>query len=63
MEIRYVGPFDQVEIADTGQTVAQGDTVSVDDSLAERLLAQTDNWQAAKPAKTKAVEAAGNQEL
>jgi len=53
MEIRYVGPFDLVEIADTGDEVAQGATVTVPDELGEQLLAQPDNWQPVKGAKAK----------
>lgn len=68
-QIRYVGPFDEVELAD-GTTVKRGDSVDVDADTAGRapkgkplnddgspsksydpgsgLLAQSDNWQAAK---------------
>lgn len=54
MEIRYVGPFDRVEIADTGDEVAQGEIVTVDDELGASLLEQPDNWQPVKGAKAKA---------
>lgn len=47
MKVRYVGMFAEVEIADTGQMVAQGETVEVDDDLGERLLAQETNWKKA----------------
>lgn len=50
----YTGPHDEVEIADTGQVVRQGESVEVDSDLAGSLLAQ-DVW--AKPA-TKAAKAA-----
>jgi hypothetical protein len=64
MEIRYVGPFDLVEIADAGVEVAKGDTVTVDDDLAVRLCEQPDNWQPVKPAKTpKTADPAATEEL
>jgi hypothetical protein len=53
MEIRYVGPFDLIEIADTGDEVAQGATVTVPDDLGARLCEQPDNWQPVKGAKAK----------
>ena len=68
MKLMYVGNFDEVEIAATGQTVKAGGTVDVDDALAGRapsgtvedsdfdpgagLLAQVDNWQAAEKKPT-----------
>lgn len=59
--VTYVGGFaDGVEIAETGQTVAQGETVEVDaavagktpsgDDLGAGLLAQPANWVRAKKA-------------
>ena len=54
MEIRYVGPHDEVGIAATGQIVARDGTVHVDDDeLAAALLEQPDNWQPAKPQAVK----------
>lgn len=53
MNIRYVGPYDVVEIAATGQVCDRGGTVDVDDELAERLLEQPDNWQADTKSKPK----------
>lgn len=46
MKLKYVGMFDEVQIAATGQTVERGKTVDVDDDkLAKSLLEQKDNWQ------------------
>lgn len=40
--IVYVGPFDGVEIADTGQYVGRGEEVEIEDNdLAENLLTQS----------------------
>lgn len=52
--ITYVGPHDLVEIAATGQVVAHGDTVDVDDALAASLCEQTDNWTPVAAARGKA---------
>lgn len=41
MKLKYVGPFDQVEIAATGQWVEQGKTVEVEDAVAKSLLEQS----------------------
>ena len=38
--LRYDGPHVDVEIAETGQLVERGDTVTVDAKLAEGLLEQ-----------------------
>jgi len=58
--VTYVGPFDAVEVAATGQVCAAGKSISVAPDLAGRppaadgsdlgegLLAQTSNWVAAK---------------
>jgi len=55
MKVKYVGPFDGVEIAETGQVVGNGESVEVDDELGRRLVEQA-CWvkQAAK--KTAEVE-------
>ena len=45
-KLRYVGPFSEVQIAATGQTVQQNHQVEIeDDDLAKSLLEQTDNWE------------------
>lgn len=46
-QVKYVGPFDEVELAD-GTVVKQGQTVDVDTDTAKGLREQSDNWQAAK---------------
>lgn len=54
MEIRYVGPHDEVGIAATGQIVARDAVVVIDDAeLSAALLEQPDNWQPVKPAAVK----------
>ena len=40
MRIKYQGPFDAEEIAETGQTVKNGETVDVRKEIAESLLSQ-----------------------
>lgn len=47
MRVRYIGPCcdaDGVEIAATGQTVARGGVVEVDDALGLSLCDQPSNW-------------------
>lgn len=52
-KIRYVGPFDQIQIAATGQVVEQNHQVEIeDDELAKSLLEQTDNWELVKKEKS-----------
>ena len=54
--ITYIGTCtDGVEIGATGQHVAPGATVEVDDALADSLCEQVDTWASAS--KTKAVKA------
>ena len=59
MKVRYIGPFDEVLVADlidpkTGysQTVKRHQQVDVDNELGARLLEQDDNW-AESPAREK----------
>ena len=47
--VTYTGPHSEVEIADTGQVVRQGEPVEVDADLAARLTEQASNWTAGKP--------------
>lgn len=49
LRITYVGPFEAVEIADSGQVVEFGEEVEVEDELALRLLEQ-DVWESEDPA-------------
>lgn len=51
MKITYDGPFDAVEIAETGQVVEHGRTVEVPDELGKRLCEQ-DIWSEPKTART-----------
>lgn len=50
-KIRYVGPFDAVEIAETGEVVQQNHQVEVDSDLAKRLLEQS-VWEKADAKKS-----------
>ena len=51
--IKYVGPFDAVEVSGVGN-VKNGESADVSDTLAKSLLEQSDNWAAEKkPATTK----------
>lgn len=53
MQIRYTGPFDQVEIAATGQVVDRGQTVDIEDqAVAAALLTQADTWKKVSAPKT-----------
>lgn len=40
----YTGPFDEVELAATGQVVKRGESVEVDADLAALLDEQPSNW-------------------
>jgi hypothetical protein len=41
MKVVYDGPFDEVEILETGQVAKRGEPVEVDAALAARLLEQS----------------------
>lgn len=44
--VKYIGDYEEVEIAATGQIVKRGESVSVDDDeLAKALLEQESNWE------------------
>jgi hypothetical protein len=51
MKIQYVGPFDEVELAENGEVYKRGKVVEVEEELGKRLLQQEDNW--ARPKKEK----------
>jgi hypothetical protein len=53
MQVRYIGLFDEVIVPEvsTSESVKRGEPVEVDDAVAERLLAQHDNWEAVPAAK------------
>lgn len=47
--IRYIGPFDEVTITETGQNVQRNHQVEIkDDDLARSLLEQETNWERVK---------------
>lgn len=50
MKVRYVGPFDAVEIAETGQVVEQNHQVEVTTELG-RSLCQQATWEKADSSK------------
>ena len=52
MRVKYVGPSPEVEIGPSGQYVKRGETVDVDDEVAESLC-QQDAWEKAPQAKKK----------
>lgn len=64
---KYVGPFDEVEIAATGQVVGRGETVEVEDPEISKGLEGQETWEpvvdkkrsaaAKKAAETRAAEA------
>lgn len=41
MKVTYNGPYDAVELADTGQIIERGESAEVADELALRLVEQT----------------------
>lgn len=49
--IRYVGPFDAVDVPGLGLNISG--IVDCPDDLAASLLEQEDNWKPAKAAKSK----------
>ena len=53
MQVRYVGLFGEVIVPEVSatETVKRGAAVEVEDTLAERLLAQRGNWEAVPPAR------------
>lgn len=53
--IKYVGPFDEVEIPGVG-AVSNGDTFEADGDLAKSLLTQADNFESVKATKTTSKE-------
>ena len=51
--LKYVGPFDEVDIPDAGVvSVKRGESFETDADTAEALLKQADNFQPVKAAKT-----------
>jgi hypothetical protein len=54
VQIRLIEVGPGREIAETGQYVATGDEVEVDDTLGKSLCQQSDVWEAVKVTKTAA---------
>lgn len=50
--VRYIGPFDEVEVPAIGQVVKRLKPIEVDGDLAKAMLDQPDNWERPKPSKT-----------
>ena len=50
MKVRYVGPFDAVDVAGH-LNVQRGATIDVADEIAAALCEQSDVWQAVKTTK------------
>lgn len=50
--VRYIGPIDEVDVIGVG-VLKHGDEVAVSAEVAESLLAQTDNYEAAPAAAKK----------
>ena len=48
--VRYIGPFDAVDLPGLGVSVSSGDTFDCDDGAAEAFTAQTDFELVAEPA-------------
>jgi hypothetical protein len=44
MRLKYVGPWDAVEVPELGRTVEQGEIVEVDEAIGKRM-AESDLWQ------------------
>lgn len=44
MKIRYAGPFPEIQIAATGQSVKRGEIVDVEASVARELVKQS-SWK------------------
>lgn len=62
MKVKYVGPYDEVDIAAAGLSCKQGETVEVDDELGESLLEQEDNWEPVDKAAKDAAKTLKQQE-
>lgn len=44
MRVKYVGPYDAVDVPELGLVVEQGEIIEVDDAIGKRMAASTD-WQ------------------
>jgi len=43
--IKYLGPYSETSIDDSGPTVKRGESVEVDDYYADPLLTRTGEWE------------------
>lgn len=50
MRLKYVGPYDAVDIPELGITVENGEIIEVDDVIGKRMAASTD-WQVTSRAR------------
>jgi len=62
MKVKYIGPFEEIELANHKGTVKRGDEIDVEQPFGESLLDQVDNFEPADKAaedylKAKAAEA------
>lgn len=54
MQVKYIGPFNEVEVPSLGVVVKRDGTVDVDDATGAALCEQPRNWKAAtKPREQK----------
>jgi hypothetical protein len=44
VRVKYVGPYDAVDIPELGLVVEHGEIIDVDDAIGKRMAASTD-WQ------------------
>jgi len=49
--IKYLGPYSETSIDDSGPTVKRGETVELSAYLADPLLTRTDEWELVKSPK------------
>lgn len=54
MFLKYIGPYEEVEVPDAGLTVRKNQTIEVSGDLAEGLVCQVDNWKKTTPTKSAA---------
>jgi hypothetical protein len=51
-KIRYIGPLKPAYVIDADLVVSPGETIEVDEALADRLLEQARNWKAVRKRST-----------
>lgn len=52
MFLKYIGPYEEVEVPDANLTVRKNQTIEVTGDLADGLVCQTDNWKKTTPTKS-----------